>query len=88
MQIRTANYHNEPGDPNGGVRERTEGAEGDCNLIGKTTISTNWSPKISQGLNHPQKTIQGWVHGYSYICNRGLPYLTSVGGEALDPVEA
>jgi hypothetical protein len=27
--------------PNGGVRERTEGAEGVFNPIGRTTISTN-----------------------------------------------
>jgi hypothetical protein len=26
---------------NGGVRERTEGAEGVCNPIGRTTISTS-----------------------------------------------
>jgi hypothetical protein len=29
--------------PNGGVRERTEGAEGVYNSIGRTTISTNQS---------------------------------------------
>jgi hypothetical protein len=28
-------------DPNGGIRERTEGAEGVCNPIERTTISTN-----------------------------------------------
>jgi hypothetical protein len=30
-----------PIDPNGGVRGRNEGAEGVCNPIGRTTISTN-----------------------------------------------
>jgi hypothetical protein len=30
--------------PNGGVIERTEGAEGVCNLITRTTISTNQHP--------------------------------------------
>jgi hypothetical protein len=35
-----ANYRTEHEDPNGGVRVKTEGAEGDCNLMGKT-ISTN-----------------------------------------------
>ena len=30
--------------PNGGVRERTEGAERACNLIDKTTVSTNSDP--------------------------------------------
>jgi hypothetical protein len=29
---------------NGRVRERTEGAEGICNPIGRTTISTNQTP--------------------------------------------
>jgi hypothetical protein len=28
-------------DPNGKVRARTEGAKGVCNLIGRTTISSN-----------------------------------------------
>jgi hypothetical protein len=35
------NYWNEYGVPNGGFRERTEGAEGVGNPIGRTTISTN-----------------------------------------------
>jgi hypothetical protein len=38
--------------PNGGVRERTEGAEEICNPIGRTTISTNENLPASQGLNH------------------------------------
>jgi hypothetical protein len=29
---------------NGGVRERTEGAEGVCNPIGRTTVSINQAP--------------------------------------------
>jgi len=36
----TVNHQTEHGDPNGGVRERAEGAEGIYNPIGKT-ISTN-----------------------------------------------
>jgi hypothetical protein len=36
-----ANHWTEHGIPNGGFRERTEGAEGVCNSIGRTTISTN-----------------------------------------------
>jgi hypothetical protein len=39
-----ANYWNEHGVPNGDVRERTEGAEGVCNLIGRRTVSTNQTP--------------------------------------------
>jgi hypothetical protein len=45
----TASHWTEHGVPNGGVRERTEGAERVCNPIGRATISTNQS---FQGLNH------------------------------------
>jgi hypothetical protein len=34
MQILIANYRTEPGNPNGTVKGRTEGVEGDCNFIG------------------------------------------------------
>jgi hypothetical protein len=37
---------------NGGVREKTEGAEGICNTIGRPTISTNQTLQRSQGVNH------------------------------------
>jgi hypothetical protein len=40
MRTLAVNHWTEQGDPNGGVRGRTEGAEGVCNPIGKT-ISTN-----------------------------------------------
>jgi hypothetical protein len=50
-------YHGtEHGISNGGVRERTEGAEGVCYPIGRTTISTNLIPQHSQGLNHQPKS--------------------------------
>jgi len=39
-----ANHQTEDGDPNGGVRKRTEKAEGVCNPIGRTTISTKQTP--------------------------------------------
>jgi hypothetical protein len=32
------------GSPNGRIRERTEGAEGICNPIGRKTLSTNQIP--------------------------------------------
>ena len=70
--------------PNRGVRGRTEEAEGVCNPIGRTTISTNQTPQSSQGLNPQPKNAPG----SSCICSRGLPYLTSKGGEPLDPVKA
>jgi hypothetical protein len=40
----TVNHWTDHGDPNGGVRERTEGIEGICNHIGRTTISTIQTP--------------------------------------------
>jgi hypothetical protein len=36
----------------------------------------------------PPKSTHGGTHGSIYICSRGWPYLTSMGGEALCPVEA
>jgi hypothetical protein len=44
-QMLTANYWIEHGVPNRGVREGTEGVEGVCNPIGRTTISTNQTPR-------------------------------------------
>jgi hypothetical protein len=37
----TVNHWTEHGVPNREVRERTEGVEGVCSSIGRTTISTN-----------------------------------------------
>jgi hypothetical protein len=39
-----ANHWTELRVPNSGVRKRTEGPEGVCNLIGRTIISTNQTP--------------------------------------------
>jgi hypothetical protein len=47
MQILTANHWAELGDLKRRVRGRAEGAEGNCNPIGRTTISTNLTPHIS-----------------------------------------
>ena len=58
----TANHWTERGVPNRGVRERTEGVEGVCNPIGRTTISTNQFPKSSQGLNHQQRSARLQLH--------------------------
>jgi hypothetical protein len=88
IQIVTANNQTEPRDPNGRVSRRAEGTEGDFNPIGRTTISTNQTIQSSQGLNYQPESIHGCVHGSSYLCSRGWPYLASMGGEALGPVEA
>jgi hypothetical protein len=71
--------------PHGGVRERTEGAEGVCNPIGRTTISTNQSSKV---VNHQQRNIHGGTHGSSRICSREWPHWASVGEESLGPMKA
>jgi hypothetical protein len=40
MRKLAANHSTEHRDHNGGVREKTEGDGGDCNPIGRTTMST------------------------------------------------
>ena len=55
-QMLTANHWTEHKVPNGGVRERTEEAEGVCNPIGRTTVSTNQIPQSSQGSNYQPKS--------------------------------
>jgi hypothetical protein len=52
---------------NGGVRERTEGAEGVCNPIKRTAMSTNQTTQISQELNYQQKNTHGGTHVSSHI---------------------
>jgi hypothetical protein len=51
----TANHWTEHRVPNRGVRERTEGMEGDCNPTGRTAISTNQSPQELQGTKPSTK---------------------------------
>jgi hypothetical protein len=48
MQIKTPNHQAEPGVPIGRVRGRTEGAEEDCNPIGRRTISNNQTTQNSR----------------------------------------
>jgi hypothetical protein len=68
----TANHWTKHMVPNGGARERIEGAEGLWNPIGRT-ISTNKSHQSSQELNHQTKNTHGGTHGSSHICSRGWP---------------
>jgi len=88
MGIHAAKHWTEYGDPNGEVRTRTVGAEGVCNPIGRTTISSKQNPKIPQGLNHQPKSTHEGPHGFSWICNRGWLYQASLGGESLVAVDA
>jgi hypothetical protein len=59
---------------NGGVRERTEGAEGVCNTIGRKISTNQTTPKFS-GTKPLTKE-------YRWHC------LASIGGKALGPVKA
>jgi hypothetical protein len=79
-----ANHWTECRIPNRGVRERPEGVEGDCNPIGRTTISTNQNPQRSQGLSHQQRSTLG----SSCICSRGWPCHASMEGKVLGPMKA
>jgi len=65
----TANHWTENRVPNGGVRERTEGDEGVCNPIGRTTISINQTPQSSQELNHQPKSAHEGTHDSSSTCS-------------------
>jgi hypothetical protein len=83
-----ANHWTKQGVPSGAVRERTEGAEGVCSPIGRTTIATNQTLQSSQGLKHQSRSTHGVTHGSSCICNRGWPCWASMGEEAFGPVKA
>ncbi|XP_076796740.1 uncharacterized protein LOC117715751 isoform X2 [Arvicanthis niloticus] len=80
------NHWKEHGVPNGGVRERTEGAEGVCNPIGRT-ISTNQTRQSSQGLNYQPRSTNEGTHGSSRIYSRRRSFRTSMGGEVLGAVK-
>jgi hypothetical protein len=78
------------GVPSGGIKERTKGAEGVCNPIGRTTIPTNKTPnsQSSQGLNHQPRSTHAGTHGSSCIYSKGWPCQASMAGEVLGPVKA
>ena len=63
MWMLTANHWTEHRDPSGEVRGRNEGAEGVCNPIGRTTVSTNQMLQSSQVLNYEPKGTHGGTHG-------------------------
>jgi hypothetical protein len=70
------------------VKGRTEGAEGVCNPIKRTTVSTSQTRQSTQGLNHQPKNIHGGTQGSNCICSRRWPCWASKGGETLGPVKA
>jgi hypothetical protein len=57
MQMHIANHWTEVGYPYARVRRRIEAAEGDCNLIGRTTGSSNTDPSELPETN--QKAYMG-----------------------------
>ena len=76
-----ANHQTEHAHPNGGVRGRTEGAEGVCNLIGRTKISTNQTLQNTQGLTIEYTWWDLWLQLHmcqsitlSAISGRGSPW--------------
>jgi hypothetical protein len=71
--MHTVNHWTEHKVPNGGARERTQGAEGICSLIVGTTIGTNQYPQSSQGLNHQLKSTQvGTQASDAFVAEDGL----------------
>jgi hypothetical protein len=58
MKMLTVNHWTEHGDPKGRVRGRVEGAEGNCNPIGRT-IPTNKTCQSFQGQKHQPKNTHG-----------------------------
>jgi hypothetical protein len=72
----------------GGVGERTEGAEGVCSPMEGAAVSTGQTPWCSQGLDQQPKSTHGGTHGTGHVCGRGWPCWASAGREALGPVKA
>jgi hypothetical protein len=59
MWVLAANLWTEQENPNGGLREMSKGAEGVCNPIGRTTISTNQMPPDLPGTKPLTKEYIG-----------------------------
>ena len=57
--------------PNGGAREKTEGAKYVCMPIEETTIWTIQYPQSLQGLNYQPKGTHGGTYSSKCICSRG-----------------
>jgi hypothetical protein len=72
--------------PHRGAGRRTEGGEGDCNPIGRTTLDGQ-TTQCSQRLDHQPRSVPGGIHVSRHIYNRRWLCLTAMGGEVLGPVE-
>jgi len=73
MRILGANHRTEHQDPKGEVKERTEGAKGVWNPIGRTRISTNHTTQSSQGLTTNQGVyMEGPMAPATYVAEDGI----------------
>ena len=70
----TVKHWTESGDPNEEVRAMTAGAEGVCNLIGKTTSTNQTSPAKHPGTKPSTKVHRGypWLQLDMYVAEDGL----------------
>jgi hypothetical protein len=87
MQVLIANHWVKVRDQYGRVKGRTEGVEGDCNPIGRTTGSTNGDLSELSETKPKPRSIHGQVHGPRHMCSRGLSCMASVGEGALHRME-
>ena len=87
LRMLAVNHWTDHGDLKERTRERTEGAERVCNLIGGTTLPPNQILQNSQGLKRQPLNTHGENHGSSYICSRGWHCLASMWEEAFGPVK-
>ena len=85
MQIFTANHWPEVEHSYGRVRGKIEGAKGNSDPIGRTTVSTNPEPWKLPETKPPTKQH---THTHTHTRSRGLPCLPSVGEYMPNPVEA
>jgi hypothetical protein len=74
MQMLTANHRTEHEDHNGGVRGRTEGAEGVCNPIGRTIpINQDTRPQELPGTKPPIRVyMEGPMAPVAYVAEDDL----------------
>jgi hypothetical protein len=73
-----ANHRTEHGVANGGVKGRTEGTEGVCNPIGRTTISANHTPPQSSQGNKPRTKEHMWRDSWLQLCMKQRKALSGI----------
>ena len=67
MQIFTAKHRTKPGEGNRKIGGRTVEAKGDCNPIGRTTMSTNLFTQNSEGQSHQRVHVEGSTALVTYV---------------------